>query len=30
MAAEGRDHGSSASDVVVTGQPDKPFIFAEL
>jgi hypothetical protein len=30
MAAVGRDHRSSAPVVVVTGQPDKPFMFAEL
>jgi hypothetical protein len=27
MAAVGRDHVSSAPDVVVTGQPDEPFLF---
>ena len=30
MAAVGRDRGSSVLDVVVTGQPDKPFMVAEL
>jgi len=30
MAAVGRHCGSSVPDVAVTGQPDKPLMFAEL